>query len=137
MATISEESPVLEKTRELCASILDEPEFASHLENVTAFIEDTEARTQFIQLSQKRDELQHKQQNGSAPDMEEVREFQTLQASLMENGVIKNFLEAQEELNNLHATISEFIAKTLELRRVPEKDDFESEGGCGEGCGCH
>jgi hypothetical protein len=50
--------------------------------------------------------------------------------------VARGFLDAQQALHQLQETVTQQLTKTLELGRMPTKEDFES-GSCGSGCGCH
>ena len=56
--------------------------------------------------------------------------------ALLGNPVARGFLDAQEELNSIQESIQSHVAKTLELGRLPQPEDFEG-GSCGHGCGCH
>lgn len=131
-------SPVIAKTLDLCATILEDPELKACLAKVDTFTEDSAARNQFVQLSRRGDELHGKQHAGTEISPDEIRDFQKMQSTAMENEIIRDFVEAQDKLQKLHSIVSEYVAKTLELGRVPGEDDFaDEEGGCGEGCGCH
>ena len=48
----------------------------------------------------------------------------------------KTKLDAQQEMHKVQESVGQYIAKTLELGRMPTSDDFSS-GSCGHGCGCH
>ena len=80
MQTLSEESTVIAKTLDLCASILEDSEIAAHLEKVDAFSSDAEARNEFVQLSERGDELHQKQHSGAELDREEILAFQKMQS---------------------------------------------------------
>ena len=34
-------------------------------------------------------------------------------------------------------TVKKFVAKTVELGRIPTAEDLAEGGSCGHGCGCH
>ncbi|MFV1993928.1 MAG: YlbF family regulator [Verrucomicrobiales bacterium] len=139
MPATAQDNAVLAKTRELCASILEEPEYREHLDKVENFIANEEARAQFEQLSEKGDALHRKQHEGTTASPEEISEFESLRSSAMDDETISGFIAAREQLHGLHSTISGYVAKTLELGRVPEPGDFEEESsGCcnSGGCGC-
>jgi len=137
MPTITEESAILSKTKELCASILEEPELKIHLSRMETFIGDEESRAQYVRLTEAGDALQQKEQLGEKLTLEEIKEFKDLQSVALENTVIRDFFDAQAKLQAVHSQISGYVSKTLELGRVPGPEDFADEGGCGEGCGCH
>jgi hypothetical protein len=49
--------------------------------------------------------------------------------------VARDFLDAQQELHQVHTSINQYISKTLELGRLPTEADMDS-GECGHDCGC-
>jgi cell fate (sporulation/competence/biofilm development) regulator YlbF (YheA/YmcA/DUF963 family) len=142
MSNHLENRAVLGKTKELCQVILDEPELAAALQRVSTFIADDTARTQYEEVMAQNQELHRKHHEGVAPSQDEIDRFETSRQRLMGNPVAKGFLDAQEEMRQIHQTVSDYVSKTFELGRVPELDDFH-EGCCGGGgggggheCGC-
>ena len=85
---------------------------------------------------EKGDSLQHKQQSGMPIDNDEIAEFEKNRDSLLTNPVAANFLTAQQQMHKIQESVMQYVSKTFELGRVPETEDFPSEG-CGTGCGCH
>ena len=80
--------------------------------------------------------LQQKQQAGVEIKEEEIVEFEKLREEFMANSVATNFLEAQEEVQQVQDRINQIITKTFEIGRVPNQDDFDF---CSDGfgdCGC-
>ena len=80
--------------------------------------------------------LQQKQQAGVEITEEEIVELDKLSQAFMANPVAKNFLEAQEEFQQVQNRINQVITKTFEIGRVPNQDDFDF---CSDGfgdCGC-
>jgi cell fate (sporulation/competence/biofilm development) regulator YlbF (YheA/YmcA/DUF963 family) len=136
MQTTIEETPVLQKTRELCQAILDQPNMQSVRQRIDAFMGDEKARGQYESLVAKGQALQEKEQMSAPLSREEVSDFEKQREAVFNNPVARNFLDAQEELHNVQATIHQYVNKTLELGRMPTEEDL-SGGGCGHGCGCH
>ncbi len=135
MQTTTEDSVILQKTRELCQILLTEPEFKSVRSRVDAFMADEKARAQFDALNEKGEFLHHKQHQGVQLSKAEVAEFEKERDAALANPLIKNFLEAQRQMHEIQETVGQYVGKTFELGRVPSADDFES-GSCGHGCGC-
>jgi cell fate (sporulation/competence/biofilm development) regulator YlbF (YheA/YmcA/DUF963 family) len=133
-ATI-EDTIVIQKTRELCQTIVDQPEFRSIRERVDAFLSDDAAKAQYQIVMEKGDALQHKQQMGMPLSGDEIAEFEQNREQLLGNAVASNFLDAQQEMHKLQESVMQYVGKTLELGRVPSVEDFPS-GGCGPSCGC-
>jgi cell fate (sporulation/competence/biofilm development) regulator YlbF (YheA/YmcA/DUF963 family) len=136
MHTTTEETPVLQKTRELCQAILDQPNMQSIRQRIDAFMGDEKSRAQYENLVAKGQALQEKEQMSKPLSREEISDFEKQREAVFNNPVARSFLDAQEELHNVQSTIHQLVNKTLELGRMPTDEDL-SGGGCGHGCGCH
>jgi cell fate (sporulation/competence/biofilm development) regulator YlbF (YheA/YmcA/DUF963 family) len=135
MTTTLEETPVLQKTRELCQTILDQPMMQSIRQRIDAFMGDDTSRAQYEGLVNKGQALEQKQQLSMPLSQDEIAEFEKHREALLKNPVARGFLDAQEELHQVQQTIHSYVNKTLELGRLPTEADL-SGGGCGSGCGC-
>lgn len=129
----TENSVVLEKTKDLCQTILDDPAVKNIRQRIDAFMADEKSRQQYDGVVAKGQALQDKQQS-SALSGEEIADFEQDRDQLLRNPVARGFLDAQEELRDLQQTVQRYITKTLELGRMPTEEDFAS--GCGDGCSC-
>jgi len=136
MPTTIEESPVIQKTRELCQTILDEPNMQSIRRRIDAFMADEKSRTQYDGVVNKGQILQQKQQLSTPLTGEEIAEFEQHRDALMQNPVARDFLDAQDELHQVQQSIQQYVNKTLELGRLPTDQELAGDG-CGHGCGCH
>jgi cell fate (sporulation/competence/biofilm development) regulator YlbF (YheA/YmcA/DUF963 family) len=136
------ESPVIQKTRELCQTLLNEPEVAAMRQKIDTFMANDEARGIYESLMTKGQILQQKQHNGFPLEDSELNDFEALRETFLKNTVAQGFLDAQEGMQKLKRSVSQFVSKTFELGRVPEESDLESGccgGGGGQehgGCGC-
>ena len=126
----------MEKTRELCAVIVAEPNMISIRQRISTFMADDKTRAQYESLMSKGQALQEKQQQSLPLSGEEISEFEQQREALLANPVATGFLDAQQELHDVQESIHKHISKTLELGRVPAAEDM-AEGSCGHGCGCH
>ena len=133
-ATI-EETPVIQKTRDLCQTIIEQPEFLQIRERIDAFMGNDAAKNQYQTLMEKGDALQQKQQMGMPLDNAEIAEFEKNRDMLLNNPVAANFLTAQQQMHKIQESVMQYVSKTFELGRVPALEDFPSEG-CGPSCGC-
>ena len=136
MTTTTEEAVILQKTRELCATIVEQPEFAAIRSRVDTFLSDENAKAQYQHLTEKGELLQMKQQQGLPMDGNEVTVFEQERTAFVNNPVARGFLDAQEEMQQIQDSIGRYVHKTFELGRAPTEDDFQG-GSCGSGCGCH
>ena len=75
METMIEETPVIQKTKELCQAILDQPNMQSIRQRIDAFMGDEQTRAQYDGLVTKGQALQQKQQASLPLSGEEVAEF--------------------------------------------------------------
>ncbi len=137
MQTLTEETVLTRKTRELCEALVAQPEFQACQQRIEAFMSDEIARAQYEAVVNRGQALQEKQQRSVALDPAEIAEFEKQREALLNNPVAKNFMEAQEQMHELQHSIQKPINKTLELGRVPTAEDLD-EGHCDApgGCGC-
>ncbi len=126
-----------EKTKELCQTIVEQPELVSIRKRIDTFLADDGARGQYEAVMSKGQALQEKQSRSQPLEGAEIADFEKHRDALLSNTVARGFLDAQEELHAIQHSIQKHISKTLELGRVPGAADFEEEGSCGHGCGCH
>ncbi len=135
MQTITEDA-VLEKTKELCQTIVEQPHFQSLRRQVDTFLANEESKRQYQLVVEKGEALQQKQQTGIPLSNDEVAEFEKHRETLVNDPIARGFLDAQQEMHKVQESVGQYVAKTLELGRIPTSDDFPSDS-CGHGCGCH
>ncbi len=136
MTTLTEENVIIEKTKALCQSIVDQPEMSSIRGRIDSFLADASARGQYEAVVNKGQALQEKQAQGRQPESTEIADFEKHRDALLNNPVARGFLDAREELHEIQHSIQKYVSKTLELGRVPTAEDLEDHS-CGDGCGCH
>jgi len=140
MNLLTEDSAVMEKTKDLCATIVQDIEFVALQGHVERFLEDDAAKLQYQSVHERGEELHQKQQAGVELGESEIKQFEDARTQLLENEVARDFMDAQQNLQNLQQTISKYVGMTMELGRVPQPEDMkEANGGggcCGGGCGC-
>ncbi len=125
---------VIQKTVELCQTILDQPQFLELRRQVEAFLADDGAQTQYRELSEQGASLQQKHQMGVIPADDEISAFETKREAFLRNPVARGFLEAQQTMHDVRETVNRYVARTFELGRVPQQEDFDACA-CGSG-GC-
>jgi cell fate (sporulation/competence/biofilm development) regulator YlbF (YheA/YmcA/DUF963 family) len=136
MAPVIEQTPILQKTRELCETIVSQPDFADIKRRIDSFMADESTKNHYQSVVEKNELLQQKQQTGEALDKDEVSAFEKDRESLLNNPVAKDFMDAQQEMHDVQQSVNQYVSKTFELARLPTEEDFSS-GSCGSGCGCH
>jgi cell fate (sporulation/competence/biofilm development) regulator YlbF (YheA/YmcA/DUF963 family) len=136
MQTAIEQSPILEKTRELCQAILDQPTIQSVRQRITTFMGDDQSRALYDYLVNKGQALQQKQQMSLPLSGEEIADFEQHRDALMKNPIARDFIDAQEELHQVQHSIQQYVTKTLELGRLPTESELDACCGSHGGCGC-
>lgn len=124
---------VLAKTLELCQTIVDQTEELGLRRQVDVFMEDAQAQQLYREVAEKGERLHHKQRLGDALEETEIADYEQCRQALLGNPVARQFLDAQEQMQNIHQAVSRYVMKTLELGRVAAAEDFET---CGHGCSC-
>src|SRR2546427_11506432 len=109
MEAITENSTVLQKTRELCQAILDRPDFQTIRQRVDAFLADESIKLQYQELSDRGAMLQHKQQTGMPLDMAEIADFEERRETFLSSPVAQAFLDAQHAMPQVRETVNQYV----------------------------
>jgi len=132
--TTALETTVLDKTRELCETIINQPEFDDVRKRIDTFLINDAARQQYQELTEQGEYLHHKQHQGVELTKDEIESFEQKRQAFLDNPVARDFMESQDEAFKMRDLVSKYVSKTFELGRVPTEDDL---GCCNEGgCGC-
>ena len=132
-----EMEPVKKGTDQLCESIVNQKGFKELYTKIDAFITDEKLKYEYSTLNDHGALLQQKQQTGVEITEEEITELEKLREEFMANPIATNFLNAQEEVQQVQDRIHQVLAKTFEIGRVPNQEDFDF---CSDGfgdCGCN
>src|ERR671914_280906 len=98
MTTTTEETAIMQKTRELCETIVAQPEFQALQRQIADFMADEQAKTQYQTVADRHDWLQQKQQMGAAVEQSEIDEFNKHRDVLVNNPIARGFLDAQQAI---------------------------------------
>jgi len=142
MITLENEVDV--KIKELCEAISKDPVVLAAGSKIDAFSADSDAQALYSNVQEKGSDLQYRQQVGLEIASDEMAEFETLRSSLLENEKVRNFLESQQVLGDLHKKLTQYLSLTIESGDVPSEEQVAESmsGGCcggsgGGGCGCN
>lgn len=131
---------IVDKTRELCQLILNQPAFQESRKDIHAFLDDEKAQELYRTVAERGRELEQQQMQGMQPDESAVETFEKMRFDFLENPIAKNFIEAQQMMNEVQEVVNGYVNKSFELGRVPTEEDLEKAKkescGCGTGCGC-
>ena len=120
--TLSPNSAVLEKTRELCTQILQSGEYTENVSKIEAFFKNEEAQASYREFAALGEELHQKQQAGSLSD-DDISGYESKLKALKEDPVTGGFMEAEATLNGIVQQVSKYVGKTLELGKLPGESD--------------
>lgn len=154
MSVLIETSPVYERTRDLCVSLIQDSEIKQLKASIDAFLGDAEARALFDCVNKMGEELREKHMAGMEPTEEEISRFDQLRQNVISNPVCHEFLQARQQVDGLFNEINRYFGMTLELNRVPSHEEVmeamtpqeggccggdcsgDCEGECGDDCSC-
>lgn len=133
----SQETPVIAKTKELCASLLELDSYKRMKSQLDAFTSDDAAQEMYRQLSEKQSELVQKQETTGDLTEEDIQAFEDQREKLLMHPIAGGFVEAQQGFEELRDTVVRYVTKTFELGRVPTEEEVTPKQGgcCGGGCG--
>lgn len=135
MDTATAESQILQRTFDLCQTVAEQPDFQTLKEKIDAFMSDELLKFQYQQLNDLGQLLQMKQGDGLELTPEEIGKFEGLREEFLKNPVAQGFLDAREQMQQLHQAVARMLDKTFELGRRPQFEDLQ-DGSCCDGCGC-
>ena len=136
MQNTSENSVVIQKTKELCQTLVDQPEFRSIRQRIASFQADGHAQSLLQCLNEKREDLQAKQQEGAPLTPQEIAEFEQRRDAFLQHPLASAFLQAQQEMHDVRQIVNTYLTRTFELGRLPLAEELASAS-CGHGCACH
>src|SRR4051812_50205527 len=113
MQATDTDSMVLQKTRELCQTIVDLPEFQDIRKRIDTFMADEAAKLQYQAVMEKGEMLQHKQQMGMPLSADEITEFEKNRDALISNSVAPQFFDAPQTMKKKQEALGENQGKTL------------------------
>jgi cell fate (sporulation/competence/biofilm development) regulator YlbF (YheA/YmcA/DUF963 family) len=135
MDTKVKESPITQRTIELCQAITEQADFRELKQKLDAFMANELLKFDYQQVNTLGDLLRMKQSNGIELTPDEIATFDAMRGKFLNDPVAQGFLDAQEQLQQLHEVVGRFLNKTFELGRRPEFEDVH-DGSCSD-CGCH
>ena len=137
MSNSSDETPILNKIRELCGVIAAQPDFAEIGRKIESFMNDPAARELYEKVLEHQERLASIQENGTDISDRDFALFEVERDKLVANPIARGFLEAQHSMREIRETVNKYVAKTFEVGRIPEVDDFDECGESCDSCGGH
>lgn len=131
-----ENGPIFEKTRELCQTILDQPEMTHLRKNVDTFLAHEDSISQYRSLVELSDTLNKRSAQGETLTQEELDDFDRRREELMDNPIARGFMDAQKSMQGVQEKVNRYLSKTFELGRIPEAEELECGSCDNHSCGC-
>lgn len=129
---------VVGKMEELCSALLGQESFQELRRSIDEFAADEASIQQYESFLERHHALEAMEKQDLEPTQAEMDEYDREEGALYENPIIRKFLYAQREFNQLHDLVSQYLRKTVELNRLPEPKELKKGGcGCGGSCGCN
>ena len=128
--SLEKSQAVIDKTKELCQAIIEEPAFKELWTKVESFISNESAKSQYEALLMKQNQLHQKQRQGMGLTREDIQDFELQRDKLYENPVAMDFIVTQQELERVQQTVNQYVNLTLELGRIPSEGDIVAASGC-------
>ncbi|MBW7908053.1 MAG: YlbF family regulator [Kiritimatiellae bacterium] len=134
-----EDTIVVQKIKELCQTILDQPVYKEMRQTIETFLADVETRAQYQHLCDLQEALHQKHQSGVEITEVEMQDFENHETAFLNNPIAQGFIEAQRSMQKIEATVNAYVRRMFELGRMPTSDEVSVGGcACGSGsCGCH
>ncbi len=143
MPTLLEEpaTSVDAKARELCQFIVDEASFGEARADIESFLTNDEAQSVYRAWQEKGQELHAMGHQGLQPSDDDLASMESLKDAVAGNAIAAEFANAEQQMNEIFATVTKLLQKTLQLGRVPSDEEMVESGCCGGGggggCGCN
>ena len=102
------------KAKELCQSLLEDPNLKEVFESIDKFMEDDESKELFSEMQTKGESLQMKQQSGLELTAGEVEEYNKIRDKMLENETANAFVKAQESIQSIHQTLGSWVSLVFE-----------------------
>ncbi len=127
---------VFEQLDELSGALLADPAFRQLRRMVDAFMADEDAVRQYNSFVDCYESFEAKEQQGLTVSDDEAEQYNKLESDLYGNDLIRKFIYAQNEFQKLQQTAARYLQLTLELDRLPTREEVKHNGSCGCGGSC-
>ena len=111
-----------EKAKELAEEITQSAEFQEMKQAEEAVMDDEDASQLMEELESVQKRVQMAQMNGQEIDSQQQKKIQNLKAKMQQNPEIKEFINAQQEFNQMMENVNEIISSSIQDAETPESD---------------
>ncbi|MFW5991684.1 MAG: YlbF family regulator [Halanaerobiaceae bacterium] len=104
---------IQEKAKSLGEAIKDSPEYKVLRSSEAAMYNDEDAKVILDDFNALQKRVQMAQQNGKQITQQQQRQMQNLRSKMQNNDKVKEFMEAQQEFNEIMKSVNETITGVL------------------------
>ena len=104
---------IMEKAKSLGKAIVDSKEYESLKNAEEKMYQDQEAKSLLDEFSAHQKRLQMAQANGKPVSEKQQKEIQNIQAKMQENNKVKEFMQAQQQFNQVMQTVNQTISSVM------------------------
>ncbi|MCC2685224.1 MAG: hypothetical protein K0R75_2123 [Paenibacillaceae bacterium] len=116
---IKDNAAVLGKMEELCETLLQQEQFDELRAMLERFAADARAQEQYDHFAKIGQNLLEKERSGIEPTDDEKAGYEREERAVYGNDVIRQYLYANREFDQLKQMIDQYFSKTVETGRVP------------------
>lgn len=140
---------LIDLTRQLANAFALSQKVVSARARISLFYQDSEATDLFRKVNEYGEELRNKDMAGMPPTDEEIAKFDSLRQNVVDHPLCKGFLDARQELDELLATVNQYLVLAINKGGVPTDEEVAESmkpqqhtcscgGNCQNDCGdCH
>lgn len=140
MSNTSLTPELVKLTSELASAFAQCQKVVSANARIRLFYQNPEATDLFRHVNEYGEELRNKHMAGMPPSDEEIAKFDALRQNVVQNDTCRGFLEARQELDQLLATVNQYLCIAIEKGEAPSDEEVaesmqQQMSACS--CGCH
>lgn len=142
MSNTSLTPELVKLTTELANAFAQSQKVISANARIRLLYQTPEATELFRKVDQYGEELRNKHMAGMPPSEEEIAKFDGLRQDVVSNDICRGFLEARQELDQLLATVQQYLYLAIEKGESPTDEEVaesmqQQVSACSCGGGCH
>ena len=131
---IKDNKEIIENIKQLCSVLLEQEDYRELKTMISEFEGNENAidhYTRFIDLQHSKEE---KEKQGLELTSEETQVFDQKERAIYSDPVIRKYLFARKEFQNLQLILNDYFEKTIKLERLPNSRELTKVT---RGCGSH
>ena len=142
MANTSLTPELVKLTSDLAHGFTQSQKVVSAHARIRLFFQNADATALYRKAEDYGEELRNKQMAGMAPSEEEIKKFNDLRQSVVDDEVCRGYLEARMELDELLSTVNQYLCMAINNGTVPTDEEVaetmqQNVSSCSCGGGCH